>query len=135
MKADRRVLEANSEQIELRWEAGRELRNVQTRTVDSPRGSSPLTPSTVSPKYLPPPLGVRPQRPPAAPPSPLCHACPCPTHMPTRTNQSSGFCVERVRGVEELEAGLWVVGDLLPVLEPLVLRLGEALVLHAAQLG
>lgn len=45
-------------------ERERELKNVQTRTADSPRGSSPLAPSTVSPKYPPPPLG-------AGPPCPL----------------------------------------------------------------
>lgn len=50
--------------LESKWE----LKNVQTRTADSPRGSSPLAPSTVSPKYLPPPLGVR-------PPSPLSRPC------------------------------------------------------------
>lgn len=50
------------------------------------------------------------------------------------THQRARLGAERVGGVEELEAGLGVVGDLLPVLEPLVLGLGEALLLHAAQL-
>lgn len=114
--------------LESKWE----LKNVQTRTADSPRGSSPLAPSTVSPKYLPPPLGVRPPYPLSRP----CWSCvSLSKHMREQTHQSSCFCVERIRGVEELEAGLRVVWDLLSVLEPLVLRLGEALFLHAAQLG
>lgn len=111
-------------------ERKREVRNVQTRTADSPRGSRPA-PSTVSPKYLPLPLGVRPP----ALPHP-CHSCvSLSKHMHTHTNQSSCFWVEWVRGVEELEAGLWVIGNFLLVFEPLVLRLGEALFLHTAQLS
>lgn len=51
------------------------------------------------------------------------------------TNQGSCFCAQSVWGVEELDVGLWVVGNLLPVLEPLVLGLGESLFLHAAQLS
>lgn len=132
VKADSRVFEASCWAHRAVLESKRELRNVQTRTADSPRGSSPLAPSTVSPKYLPPPLGVR-------PPSPLprpCRSCvSLSKHIRTNTNQSSCFCAERVWGVEELEAGLWVVGNLLSVLEPLVLRLGEALLLHTAQLS
>ena len=109
-----------------------ELRNVQTRTADSPRGSSPLAPSTVSPKYPPPPLGVRP---PSSRPRP-CHSCvSLSKHMCMHTDQSSCCSAERVRGVEEFEAALWVVGNLLLVLEPLVLRLGEALLFQAAQLS
>lgn len=50
------------------------------------------------------------------------------------THQRARLGAQRVGGVEELEAGLGVVGDLLPILEPLVLGLGEALLLHAAQL-
>lgn len=131
-EADRKALGASRWADRAVLGSKRELRNVQTRTADSPRGSSPLAPSTVSPKYLPPPLGVRPPSPPPRP----CRSCvPLSEHMRAHTNQSSCFRAERVWRVEELEAGLWVVGDLLPVLEPLVLRLGEALLLHAAQLG
>ena len=90
MKVDRRVLEASRPAHRAVLESKWELRNVQTRTADSPRGSSPLAPSTVSPKYLPPPLGVR-------PPSPMPHPCrSCvslskhmPTHILTRVPVSA----------------------------------------------
>lgn len=63
------------------------------------------------------------------------HACPCPNARAWRTHQRSRLCVQRVRGVDELEAGLGVVGDLLSVLEPLVVRFWKAFLFHAAQLG
>lgn len=132
LKVDRRAFEASHWEDRAVLESKWELRNVQMRTADSPRGSCPLAPSTVSPKYPPPPLGVR-------PPSPLprpCYSCvSLSKYMSAYTHQRSWFWVERVGGIEELEAALWVFRDLLSVLEPLVLRLGEALVLHAAQLS
>lgn len=114
--------------LETDWE----LKNVQMRTADSPRGSSPLAPSTVSPKYLPPPLGVRP---PSLLPRLYCSCMSLSKHTSWHTNQSSRFWAERVRGVDELEAGLWVVGNLLSVLEPLVVRFRKTLLFHTAQLG
>lgn len=71
---------------------------------------------------------------PDAPPMPLMRVL-VQTHAHTHTNQSSCVCVECVWGVGELEAGLRVIWDLLVVLEPLVLRLREALVLHTTELS
>lgn len=60
--------------LESKWE----LKNVQMRAADSPRGSSPRAPSTVSPKYLPPPLGVRPLSPLSRP---CCSCVPLSKHI------------------------------------------------------
>lgn len=50
-------------------------------------------------------------------------------------HQPSGVGVYAVGGVDELQAGFGFQGELLVVVEPAVLRSGEALVLQASQLG
>lgn len=72
---------------------------------------------------------------PAAVPPLLLTACPCRSKRMRRcTNQRARLSAEGVGRVEELEAGLGVVRDLLPILEPLVLGLWKTLLFHAAQL-
>lgn len=51
------------------------------------------------------------------------------------SHQPPGVGVYAVGGVDELQAGFGFQGELLVVVEPAVLRSGEALVLQASQLG